>query len=104
METTYHVSPLDGQPRPEEPQVVAGDYALQGLIGIEPETQRAPGRPGRGVLLLLVALVAWLGTVPATRLDSYWLIWAAVPALAAAFGGPLLGGNCSAAVFLPAGA
>ena len=100
METTYHVSPLDGQPRPEEPQVVAGDYALQGLIGIESlkHSARLAGLAG-GVLLLLVALVAWLGTA-ATRLDSYWLIWAAAPALAAAFGGPLLGGQLLSRRFL----
>ena len=69
-ETTYHVSPLDGQPRPEEPQVVAGDYALQGLIGIESlkHSARLAGLAG-GVLLLLAALVAWLGTV-VTGLDS----------------------------------
>ncbi|MCP5415361.1 MAG: hypothetical protein H6961_12225, partial [Chromatiaceae bacterium] len=94
------MSPLDGQPRPEEPQVVAGDYALQGLIGIESlkHSARLAGLAG-GVLLLLVALVAWLGTA-ATRLDSYWLIWAAAPALAAAFGGPLLGGQLLSRRFL----
>lgn len=66
------------------------DSALQRMIGIETlkHSARLAGLAG-GVLLLLAASVAWLGT-PETRLDSYWLVWAALPALLAAFGGPLI--------------
>jgi signal transduction histidine kinase/CheY-like chemotaxis protein len=67
-----------------------GDYALHGPVGIESLQQgaRLAGLAG-GVLLIMVALMAWLGT-SLTGLDSYWLAWAAVPACLAAFGGPYL--------------
>jgi hypothetical protein len=67
-----------------------GDYALHGPVGIESLQQgaRLAGLAG-GVLLIMAALMAWLGT-SLTGLDSYWLAWAAVPACLAAFGGPYL--------------
>jgi signal transduction histidine kinase/CheY-like chemotaxis protein len=60
------------------------------LIGIESlkHSARLAGLAG-GALLILAAQIAWLGTA-VTGLDSYWLAWATLPALAAAFGGPLV--------------
>ncbi len=73
------------------PNSDGAEPALQALIGIESLqlSARVAGLAG-GMLLLLVATVAWLGT-EVTHLDSYWLSWATLPALVAAFGGPLLG-------------
>ena len=66
------------------------DSALQRMVGIETlkHSARLAGLAG-GVLLLLAAWVAWLGTAE-THLDSHWLAWAAIPALLAAFGGPVI--------------
>jgi signal transduction histidine kinase/DNA-binding response OmpR family regulator len=61
-----------------------------GIAGLK-QSARLAGLAG-GVLLLLLAPLAWLGTAR-TGLDVYWFLWAAVPAVAAAFGGPLLGGR-----------
>jgi len=84
------VSLLEGHTRPEITEPFDDDYALQGLIGIESlkHSARLAGLSG-GVLLILVAFVSWLGTVT-TGLGSYWLVWASLPALVAAFGGPYL--------------
>lgn len=82
------LSPL---PSVGDPATAPGpEPALQQLIGIESLkiSARLAGVSG-GVLLLLVALTAWLGT-SATGLDRYWLSWAALAAASAAFGGPLL--------------
>ena len=75
----------------QPPTSAGAEPALQALIGIEglKHSARLAGLAG-GVLLLLVASVAWLGTAE-IHLDAYWLTWAAVPAIAAAFGGPLIG-------------
>jgi signal transduction histidine kinase/CheY-like chemotaxis protein len=83
------LSPLHGD-HPARPIVREADNALQSLVGIETlkHSARLAGLAG-GVLLLLIALVAWLGT-SATRLDLYWLAWASLPAIVAAFGGPYL--------------
>jgi signal transduction histidine kinase/DNA-binding response OmpR family regulator/HPt (histidine-containing phosphotransfer) domain-containing protein len=90
-EAINHVSPLDGQAAAQRLGTEQGESALQGLIGIESlqHSARLAGLAG-GVLLILVAVVALLGT-SVTRLDSHWLTWAALPALLAAFGGPLFG-------------
>jgi signal transduction histidine kinase/CheY-like chemotaxis protein len=84
------VSLIAGQSKPQAAERLDDDYALQGLVGIESlrHSARLAGFSG-GVLLILLALVAWLGT-SFTRLDSYWLTWAAISAIAAAFGGPYL--------------
>ena len=84
------MSLLEGHTRPEITEPFDDDYALQGLIGIESlkHSARLAGLSG-GVLLILVAFVSWLGTVT-TGLGSYWLVWASLPALVAAFGGPYL--------------
>ena len=93
------MSLLDRQPRPEITEPLDDDYALQRLIGIESlkHSARLAGLSG-GVLLILVAVVSWLGTA-ATGLGSYWLTWATVPALAAAFGGPSWPSNSSVGGF-----
>lgn len=81
-------------PLPRQTSSVTGDApALQALIGIErlKHSARLAGLSG-GALLLLTALVAWMG-IGSNHLDEYWLTWAAVPAIAAAFGGPLLAGQ-----------
>lgn len=67
-----------------------GEIALRGMIGIDSLRQggRLAGLAG-GVLLVLIALLAWRGT-SVTGLDAYWAAWAAAPALLAAFGGPWL--------------
>jgi len=90
METGELVSRLEGRLRADGPQPEAGSDPVQGPIGIAnlKSSARLAGLSG-GMLLILSALVAWLGA-PAVRLDSYWLIWAAVPAAIAAFGLPLL--------------
>ena len=84
------MSLLDRHPRSEKPHSESGDYALQGLIGIESlqHSARVAGLVG-GVLLILVALVAWDGSALAS-LNSHWVVWAAIPAFSAAFGGPFL--------------
>jgi len=84
------VSLLERHSRPEIREPFDDDYALQGLIGIESlkHSARLAGLSG-GVLLILIALVSWLGTAT-TGLGSYWLVWASLPALLAAFGGPYL--------------
>ena len=84
------MSLLEGHSRPEITEPFDDDYALQGLIGIESlkHSARLAGLSG-GVLLILVAFVSWLGTM-ATGLESYWLVWASLPALVVAFGGPHL--------------
>ena len=89
-EGLHKVSLLEGHPGIQSEESAGGDDALQGLVGIESlkHSARLAGFAG-GVLLILVALVAWLGT-SATRLESYWLTWAAIPAFVAAFGGPYL--------------
>ena len=76
---------------PQDDAASGGDLALQGRVGVDALKQgaRLAGLAG-GVLLLLIGLVAWMGT-SATHLEVSWLAWAAVPALAAAFGAPLLG-------------
>jgi signal transduction histidine kinase/DNA-binding response OmpR family regulator len=68
-----------------------GEYALQGLVGIA-GLQHSAGLAGvaGGGLLVLLAAMAWLGTAR-TGLDLHWLLWAALPALLAAFAMPLLG-------------
>ena len=75
---------------PEMAESLDGDHAVRRVVGMESlkHSARLAGLSG-GVLLILVALVAWLGT-SVTRLDSYWLTWAAIPAFVAAFGGPYL--------------
>jgi signal transduction histidine kinase/DNA-binding response OmpR family regulator len=84
------VSLLGGDSRPELIEPLDDDYVLQGLIGIESlkHGARLAGLCG-GVLLILVAVVSWLGTA-VTGLGSHWLGWATLPALVAAFGGPYL--------------
>jgi signal transduction histidine kinase/CheY-like chemotaxis protein len=83
-----------------EPPIHHEGVALQGLIGIDSlkHSARLAGLSG-GVLLLLVAAVAWLGT-GRTGLDNYWLAWAAAPAILAAFGGPLLGRQVLSRLYL----
>ena len=80
---------LQAATSPVEPAGV--EPALQALIGIESlkNSARLAGLSG-GVLLLLIGLVAW-PVAGVTRLGSYWLIWAAIPAMMAAFVGPLVG-------------
>jgi signal transduction histidine kinase/CheY-like chemotaxis protein/HPt (histidine-containing phosphotransfer) domain-containing protein len=86
-----HVTPHNGQAPRDRLPVTPDAYAAPRFVGIDSLQQsgRLAGLSG-GALLLLAALVAWLGT-PATRLDAHWLGWAAVAAGLAAFGGPLLG-------------
>lgn len=74
-----------------EPYRSDDDSALLGLIGVEAfqHSARLAGLCG-GILLVLIGATAWLGT-SVTRLDTYWLIWATMPALAATVAGPLLG-------------
>jgi len=81
----------DGPAAPARPGTPEGELALHAMIGIESlkNSARLAGLAG-GALLILIALVAALGTAR-TGLDSYWLTWAATSALLAAFGGPLLG-------------
>jgi signal transduction histidine kinase/DNA-binding NarL/FixJ family response regulator len=90
---------LDGEH--SAPAAVQGSaYALQSLVGIETlkHSARLAGLAG-GVLLLLIAGIAWLGT-SATRLDAYWLAWASLPAIIAAFGGPWVAGQLLSRRFL----
>jgi len=90
MENLEHVTRLDVQAPKVEADVALEAYPVPRFIGIEglQQSARLAGLSG-GMLLMLAALVAWLGT-PTTGLDSYWLAWAALPAMLAAFGGPLL--------------
>ncbi|MGB5614521.1 MAG: hypothetical protein WBM67_17910, partial [Sedimenticolaceae bacterium] len=85
------MSSLDRGPGPEGQQSDGDDHALQGMIGIQglQHSARLAGLSG-GLLLILAALVTWMGGA-VTRLDGYWLVWAATSAFVAAFGGPLLG-------------
>jgi signal transduction histidine kinase/CheY-like chemotaxis protein len=89
MESIQDASP-GGQPAALGEAEAHTGVALQGLIGIDSlkHSARLAGLTG-GALLLLVSAIAWLGT-ERTGLGLYWLAWAAVPALAAAFGGPFL--------------
>ena len=90
---TDAVTAPDARAQAERTDAASDAYALQGLIGIESlkHSARLAGFSG-AALLLLVGLVAWLG-IAATRLDTHWLVWAALPAVTAAFGGPLLAGQ-----------
>ena len=90
---TDAVTAPDARAQAERTDAASDAYALQGLIGIESlkHSARLAGFSG-AALLLLVGLVAWLG-IAAPRLDTQWLVWAALPAAAAAFGGPLLAGQ-----------
>jgi len=90
---TDAVTAPDARAQAERTDAASDAYALQGLIGIESlkHSARLAGFSG-AALLLLVGLVAWLG-IAATRLDTHWLVWAALPAATAAFGGPLLAGQ-----------
>ena len=78
-------------PERDPTEAEIGAQALRGLLDVDSLRSAAwlAGFAG-GALLILTALVAWLGTAE-TRLDSYWLGWATAPALLAAFGGPVLG-------------
>ena len=84
------MNPTNESQTPPDQLSFNADNALQRLIGIETlkHSARLAGLAGGG-LLLLAALVAWLGTRE-THLDSYRWVWAALPALLAAFGGPLI--------------
>ena len=90
MENLDHVTRLEVEAPPDEADVALDAYPVPRFIGIEglQQSARLAGLSG-GMLLMLTALVAWLGT-PVTGLDVYWLAWAALPAILAAFGGPLL--------------
>lgn len=85
------MSSFDRGPGPEGQQSDGDGHALQGMIGIQglQHSARLAGLSG-GLLLILAALVTWMGGA-VTRLDGYWLVWAATSAFVAAFGGPLLG-------------
>lgn len=91
MHLAHEVNTVTDSRTVAEPSMHRSGVALQGLIGIDSlkHSARLAGLSG-GVLLLLVAAIAWLGT-GRTGLDSYWLAWAAVPGILAAFGGPYLG-------------
>ncbi len=80
----------EGHSRPGQAGPPDSDHALDGPVGKDSlqQSARLAGLAG-GLLLILVALVTWLGTA-LTGLDSNWLALAALPALAAAFGGPTL--------------
>ncbi|MGB5201297.1 MAG: histidine kinase dimerization/phospho-acceptor domain-containing protein, partial [Sedimenticolaceae bacterium] len=90
QEAPHPVLPLDLNKTSSRPQVADGTHALQGLMGVESLKHSAwlAGLSG-GALLILAAIVAWLGTV-ATGLDSVWLGWASASAMLAAFGGSWL--------------
>jgi signal transduction histidine kinase/CheY-like chemotaxis protein len=93
--------------RPEIPVLSAvrlsavADPSTHSLVGIESfrQSARLAGLTG-GLLLVMSAVVVGAGTA-ATHLDGYWLAWAVIPALLAAFGGPWLGRH--AAVYADTG-
>lgn len=89
------MTPLDGHKQPEADAEESGTFgpALAQMIGVDnlKQATRLAGLSG-GVLLILVALVAQLGSAE-THLGGTWMVWATVPALIAAFGGPVVGGK-----------
>lgn len=91
MQTGEQLTRPDGRDRSVPRPAATGADAEPGQIGLASlrYSARLAGLSG-AVLLILAALVAWLGT-SATGLDSYWLAWAALPAMVAAFGGTWLG-------------
>jgi signal transduction histidine kinase/DNA-binding NarL/FixJ family response regulator/HPt (histidine-containing phosphotransfer) domain-containing protein len=91
LQDSLDLRSLDYQTAPSGAATSTADPALQGLIGVDAVRQsgRLAGVAG-GVLLILTALVGWLG-LEANRLDVVWLTWAALPALLSTIGGPLLG-------------
>lgn len=81
---------LDGQTEPVRGDLGSDAQALYGMIGIESLQYSARlACVSGGALLALTAWVAWQG-VATTGLGGAWLAWAALPAMIAALGGPLL--------------